>query len=199
MEVAPYLYHWFVRPKWMTRKYIHNHIKGNFDLKNKKVFDFGAGTGANCSICCPDSYHGVDPDLRRIQFASRLYPGYRFSVLQDGTLPAEDQSYDFVMILAVLHHISSEEIARYMAEFRRILAPDGRVIVMEPCLWEQTPFSNWFMQTFDKGDYIRSERDYLELFEGEGFSCQVLNRFKKGFFYNELFFSASPVQEKRYH
>jgi SAM-dependent methyltransferase len=167
MDVAPLLYHRFVRPKWMTRKYIHDPIEGNFDLKNKRVLDFGAGTGANCNICTPDTYHGVDPDHRRVRFASRLYPGYRFSVFQDGILPAEDQSHDFVMIVAVLHHIAREEIRRYMAEFRRILKPGGKVVAIEPCLWEQTPFSNWFMQRFDKGDYIRNERDYLELFEDQ--------------------------------
>lgn len=199
MALSPLVYHRLVRPKWMTQKYIHNHINANFDLKNKRILDFGAGTGANCTLCTPEMYHGIEPDHGRVQLASRLYPGYKFSVLQEDVLPVEDQSIDFVMIIAVLHHIATQEITRYVAEFRRILSPEGRVLVIEPSLWEHTPICNRFMQWLDKGEYIRDERGYLELFEDQGFTCQVLKRFKKGLFYNEVYFYAVPEQEKGDH
>jgi cyclopropane fatty-acyl-phospholipid synthase-like methyltransferase len=46
MPLSPRLYHSFIRPKWFTQKYIHDHITEHFQLENKKVLDFGSGTGA---------------------------------------------------------------------------------------------------------------------------------------------------------
>jgi SAM-dependent methyltransferase len=194
MQVSPYLYHWFVRPKWLTKWYIHDHIRRHFDLAEKRVLDFGAGTGANCCLTKPDQYIGIDPDAKRIAFAKRLFPAYEFGVLEGETLPLEDGSVDYVMVVAVLHHIATEQISPYLREFRRILKPGGRVIVMEPCLRDHTPLSNWFMRWNDRGDYIRDEDEYLGLFQQEGYACSVRERFKKCFLYNELFFDALPVQ-----
>jgi hypothetical protein len=62
---------------------------------------------------------------------------------------------------------------------------------MEPCLFEKSPFSNWYMRSHDKGEYILREEEYLSYFTKEKFQCTVLKKFKKCFFYNELYFSAS--------
>lgn len=107
-------------------------------------------------------------------------------------MPADDQSVDYILIIAVLHHICSDEIAMYMTEFRRILKPSGAIIIMEPCLCSQKPVCNTFMKWYDNGQYIRSENEYLNLFDSQEYDCNVLERFRKGFLYNELFFSAIP-------
>lgn len=190
MQLSPRIYHSFVRPKWITKLYIQNNIQQHFDFNGKKVLDFGAGTGANCTLCSPGHYFGIDPDSNRIDFAKRMYDGYRFESFMGNELPAEDNSFDFILIIAVLHHIPPEMIRGYVAEFKRILKPTGKVIAIEPCFFDKSPLSNWFMKNNDKGDYIRNEKDYLSYFTGENFQCSVLKRFKKCFFYNELYFTA---------
>ncbi|WP_233277377.1 class I SAM-dependent methyltransferase [Paenibacillus durus] len=187
---SPQLYHWFVRPKWFTKKYIHDQIQTRFAFNGKVVLDFGSGTGANCSMFQPNHYLGIDPDAGRIHYARRLYPTHKFLVLENGMLPVDNESVDYILIIAVLHHISSEEITEYMKEFKRILKPTGKIIVMEPCLCRKKPLSNWFMNLYDNGEYIRKEEEYIQLFRENEFSSQVINRFRKGFLYNELFFSA---------
>lgn len=189
---SPLLYHRLVRPKWFTKKYIHDQITTRFTFNDKIVLDFGSGTGANCSMFQPIHYIGIDPDEKRIHYARRQYPNHKFHVLEHGKLPVDDRSVDYILIVAVLHHISSEEIAEYMKEFKRILKPDGSFIVMEPCICKKKPVSNWFMNFYDDGDYIRSEEEYIQLFRKNEFASQVINRFRKGFFYNELFFTANP-------
>ena len=154
------------------------------------MLDFGAGTGANCTLCCPDHYFGIDPDSRRINFARRLYAPYRFETFSGNSLPAEDNSFDYVLIIAVLHHIPPELIREYVKEFKRILKPGGKIIAIEPCFFEKSPFINLFMKFNDKGDYIQKEEDYLNYFSAENFRCNVLKRFKKCFLYNELYFTA---------
>ena len=48
------------------------------------------------------------------------------------------------------------------------------------------------MKRFDKGQYIRNEQDYLEIFQKNRFETDVLSRFRKLFLYHELFFTAKP-------
>lgn len=191
MQLSPRIYHSLIRPKWFTALYIQNHIQRHFNLSNKNVLDFGAGTGANCTLCTPGYYLGIDPDTQRMEFAKRLYNQYRFETLLGRSIPAESNSFDFILVIAVLHHIPPEMVSNYIKEFKRILKPEGRIVVIEPCLFEKSPISNWFMKTNDKGDFIQSEEEYLNYFIEEEFHCQVLKKFKKCFFYNELYFSAS--------
>nr|WP_263326392.1 class I SAM-dependent methyltransferase [Neobacillus sp. Marseille-Q6967] len=191
MQLSPTLYHSLVRPKWLTKMYIQNNIQQHFNLADKKVLDFGAGTGANCRICSPEHYIGIDIDSGRIKYAKRLYKQYRFESFNGKELPVDNASIDFILIIAVLHHIPPELIEQYVKEFKRILKPGGRIVIIEPCLFEKSPICNWFMKTNDKGDYILKEEEYLNFFQKEKFQCKVLKRFKKCFFYNELYFSAS--------
>lgn len=191
MQLSPRIYHSLIRPKWLTKLYIQNHIQQHFNFSDKKVLDFGAGTGANCTLSTPEHYFGIDPDSHRIEFAKRLNNDYRFETFNGNELPSENNSFDFILIIAVLHHIPPELVHGYVKEFKRVLKPDGRIVVLEPCLFEKSPISNWFMRSNDKGEYILSEEEYLNYFTKEKFRCQVLKKFKKCFFYNELYFSAS--------
>lgn len=161
MLLSPRLYHWFVRPQWITKKYIHDHIQKHFQLEDKFILDFGSGTGANCSICHSDRYLGIEP----------------------------------IFVVAVLHHISDEQIRSYLVEFERILKPGGKVIVMEPYFCIKRRFNNRFMNWYDDGEYIRSEMSYLDLFKKGKFECEVIKRFTKCMLYNEIYFTAEPTRQ----
>ncbi|MGJ9456895.1 hypothetical protein [Oceanobacillus sp. CF4.6] len=83
MELSPSFYHKLIRPKWFNQIYIHNRIEKHLNLYGKKVLDFGSGTGANCTLCKPGQYFGIDPDEKRINFAQQLYPDYDFDVFRN--------------------------------------------------------------------------------------------------------------------
>lgn len=195
MELSPRLYRLFVRPPWLTKLYFNTRIKEllkNFDFHNKRVLDFGCGIGSSSFLFSPKHYIGLDCDERRIRYAQSLYKDYQFKTLRDGSLPIMNHSVDYILIMAVLHHIPPHQLSQCLQEFHRILMPQGKIIVIEPCFFPDSPFGNWYMDFFDKGEFIRTEREYLELFEHQGFSTKRLGRFKKFHVYNELFFTASP-------
>lgn len=196
MPLSPRLYHWFVRPQWLTKKHIHDHIRDHIPLRNKRVLDFGSGTGANCGLCDPGDYLGIEPSKERVLLASRLYPGHRFVVFDRKRIPAPDDSMDYVFIIAVLHHIPDNLIRDYLQEFERVLKPGGTVIAMEPCLFENKRFNNRFMNWYDDGEHIRDESQYFRLFQDKQYECRVLGRFTKCFVYIEIFFSATPTRKK---
>jgi ubiquinone/menaquinone biosynthesis C-methylase UbiE len=191
MELTPKLYHLFVRPRFMTDLYINKLIRKKFDLENKKVLDFGCGIGSSSYICSPDNYLGIDPDSERVDYAQRIYPNHTFRILEEKQLPLTDGSIDYVLIVAVLHHIPSAEIQLYLQEFKRILKQHGKVIVIEPYLDNNCRFNKRLMSFFDNGKYIRNEKDYLGIFKSNSFQTDVHNKYKR-FFYNEIFFSACP-------
>jgi len=192
MELSPGLYRFLVRPKWFTKLYINNIMEYNFDFRNKAVLDFGCGTGAVSYMFSPEDYMGVDCSYRRVAYAKRLHPDYKFGVFQGDRLPANDSSMDYVIIISVLHHISSQDLLHCLYEFRRVLKPEGSILAMEPCFFKDSHISNYFMSVFDKGKYIRNEDEYLNIFKKCNYETKVLRRFNELFFYNKLFFEAIP-------
>lgn len=192
MSLSPLLYHWFVRPRWFTRKYIHNPISTRFSFDHKTVLDFGSGTGANCRICDPALYIGIEPDIKRIKLAKRLYPNHRFVAFDEQRIPIPDGSIDYILIVAVLHHISDDQVNQYLQEFARVLKSNGKLVVIEPYLCSEKEFNNRFMNWYDDGNFIRSEEGYLDLFRNAAFEFTVIKKFTKCFVYNEFFFVAAP-------
>jgi SAM-dependent methyltransferase len=190
MELSPIFYHKLIRPKWINQIYVHNRIEKLIKLYEKNVLDFGAGTGANCTLCKPGQYFGIDPDERRIFLAKKLYPHYDFDVFQNDTLTVKNNSLDVILIIAVLHHISGDKIRNYVKQFRKALKPGGMIVVLEPCLFEKSRINNWYMKKMDNGPYIQNEQAYYDFFLEEGFNCKPIQRFRKCFLYNELFFIA---------
>ena len=191
MELSPGIYRRLVRPRILTKIYIENILNERFDLQDKKVLDFGCGVGAISNMFLPQNYLGIDSDIRRVDYARKLNQGYNFKVISGNKLPVQDNSVESIIIIAVLHHIPSDTLIDYLQEFKRVLKFKGNVLVIEPCLFENSSVNNWFMECFDNGKYIRTENDYLTLFEDHGFKTSLCSRYKK-IFYNEIFFSAVP-------
>jgi ubiquinone/menaquinone biosynthesis C-methylase UbiE len=195
MELTPATYHWFVRPTWLIRRYNEKTLKSllqDFNFSEKKILDFGCGIGSNSYIWESDNYKGIDINLNRINYAKKLNKNYHYYTLEGNSLPFNNKAFDFIFLMAVLHHIPPEQIRIYLQEFRRVLRPKGRMIIIEPCFINNKPISNWLMNLFDRGKYIGSDKYYLELFKKEEFKIQGVKKFKKGYFYNELFFTADP-------
>lgn len=190
MHLPPSLYNNLVRPEWSTNHYIKNVIKSRYNLDEKLVLDFGCGTGACCSMFATNHYVGMDPDADRIAYAARLHPGYTFEVF-DGRFRVEQQNaFDFILIIAVLHHISTDTLSDYLEQFHQLLKPQGRILVIEPCQIRDTPVNNFFMRIMDRGQYIRTTSEYLDLFHNARYRIETTKVYQKMLLYNEFFFSA---------
>ncbi|MCK5283610.1 MAG: class I SAM-dependent methyltransferase [Nanoarchaeota archaeon] len=190
MHLNPYLYQKIVRPKFAIERYIKKIIRKEFNFNDSKVLDFGCGTGSNSFIFKAENYLGVDIDKKRIDFASKLSPEYKFKVIENNILPANNNYFDYICVFAAIHHIPDYIFQGYIKEFKRVLKAHGKIIMIEPVFSENHRFNNWLMKTFDDGKFIRYEKEYKKLFSKD-FSITFYKRFKKFFFYNELFFSAT--------
>jgi SAM-dependent methyltransferase len=194
MELSPRLYHWLIRPNWAIRPFINktfDKLLHGIDFRHKDILDFGCGVGSICFKFDPEHYVGVDYDHRRIRYAQCLNRNYQFLNFNGSTIDLQNQSLDYVLIMAVLHHIPSSQLNEYFHEFHRLLRVDGKIIVIEPCFLEGSRYRNWYMKTFDKGKYIRNQEEYMELFYRNYYRIEAVNTFCKNFVYNEIFFVAS--------
>lgn len=189
MQVSPKLYNLIIHPPFVTKWYIEKNIKSILNFDNKKILDFGCGTGNNSFIFDPKFYTGIDIDADRILYAKKLYPDYNFLSSDVDLHNIPSQSQDIILISAVLHHITTYHIKEYMSEFDRILKNDGIIIVFEPFLDPTTPIRSLFMKFFDEGDFIRSEEDYYNLFS-DFFKIETYKKFNIINGYRMLFFSA---------
>ena len=115
---------------------------------------------------------GLGVELTGVDLAQAEVPGMR-SVLGDvRALPFDDRSFDFALCISTLEHIGRDNelyglatepdeqgAERALAELRRVLVPDGRLVVSVPCGEEQD--LGWQVQ--------RPPAGWVSLFEGAGF------------------------------
>jgi tRNA (uracil-5-)-methyltransferase TRM9 len=108
-----------------------------------RVLDVGCGNGRAAALLAHERrdvmYVGVDASEEliarcKMQAASRKAQGATFRVADimqpEWTRHLARQSFDCVLMLAVLHHIpGSETRARILRQARELLAPQGRVVV----------------------------------------------------------------------
>ena len=98
-------------------------------LKPGRVLDLGCGDGAVGALI--SSHQNMPVDLADVYKHNDIHEiGLPFTQLaQNESLPFDDNSFDNVLLLTVLHHSDDPELL--LREARRILRPDGRLIVIE--------------------------------------------------------------------
>ncbi|MFI1800309.1 class I SAM-dependent DNA methyltransferase [Streptomyces sp. NPDC020379] len=95
------------------------------------VGELGCGPGhmtAHLRELGLDAY-GVDLSPVMIDLARRAFPGLRFEVGSMGALAEDDAALDGVMSWYSVIHAPPREIPSYMAEFHRVLAPGGHLLL----------------------------------------------------------------------
>lgn len=102
--------------------------------QNKNILEVGCNTGYGTQLLgkvCR-KITGVDLSTTALGVATQKYAGDNVDYLQiDGqTLPFVDDSFNLIISFQVIEHISNYD--PYLAEIKRVLAPDGVVIFTTP-------------------------------------------------------------------
>ena len=103
--------------------------KGPFNL-----FDLGCGSGRAANALSAEdrlTYYGVDiiPDLIEYARTKATRPDWRFELLSDTNLPADDNWADMILVMSVFTHLKPAEIRDHLAEAARIIKPGGKLIL----------------------------------------------------------------------
>ncbi len=100
----------------------------------RSVADIGCGGGALSRTLVAHGHDvtGIDPDPDAIARASESVPQARFERATAEALPFPDAGLDAAVFLNALHHVPVSLMRAALAETRRVLRPDGTLIVVEP-------------------------------------------------------------------
>jgi ubiquinone/menaquinone biosynthesis C-methylase UbiE len=102
-----------------------------------KGLDVGCGTGLLAERLADAGYEmsGVDPSDGMLKMLRARSPAVEAVRASGADLPFDDDTFDLVLSVAVMHHVADpEEVRQTLAEMVRVARPAGRILV-----WDHNP------------------------------------------------------------
>jgi SAM-dependent methyltransferase len=144
-------------------------LKSSCGLRSQsRLLDLGCGCGAVARLLRnhfdgPGGYVGIDVDDRMVRWCERHLAGPRFryvtypywNALYNPSgerllpFPVEDQSADVVLMKSVFTHMLPEDVAHYIRELGRVLAPGARGIITAFVYTSRAPRDDEFPYSHD--------------------------------------------------
>ena len=152
-----------------TRSFIPEDIKKLAELvqAKEKILDSGCANGRLYEILKEKKidYYGIDISENLIKIAQNKYPEAKFQVANALNLPFQDNFFDKVFSISVLHNIPSKEFKiQYLQEIKRVLKPNGFLILRVWDFWKRR--EGW--QIFLKYTLLKligkSKLDFFDIF-----------------------------------
>jgi SAM-dependent methyltransferase len=106
-------------------------------VQGKRVLDAACGEGYGTALlgAVAKSVVGIDVDLATINHASATYgDGTRIQFIPTSCtgLPLPSASFDVIVSFETIEHLEPEEQPEMLAEFARVLVPDGVLVISSP-------------------------------------------------------------------
>jgi tRNA (uracil-5-)-methyltransferase TRM9 len=160
-----------------SRFRIWPHIKQFLDSlpPNSKVLDIGCGNGKNMNYRNDLQMYGIEYSKSLVNIC--LSKGLKVIQGDARNLPLEDNSFDAVIMIAVIHHINPNEHHIVLNEIQRILVSTGKCLItnwaveqpettkrkfhrgLNMITWkgkEDTPLPYWIMDKNLTGEFINN-------------------------------------------
>lgn len=158
----------------------------------RHVLEVGCSVGniAPVFAAIPDlHYTGVDIDEAALRTARRTYRhDKRFQFLHGEIerLDLPKESFDLIVLSAVLHHVDDDGCRRILNACSKLLAPDGELFVTDPVQpIDGDPWLVRFFNSIEQGQYVRTSRAFDALLDSTG-DLEAVNRC-------EFFLKGSPL------
>jgi SAM-dependent methyltransferase len=101
--------------------------------RGQLILDAGCGTGGflrwALSLDAFDGGAGLDISAEAIELARRKLPNADLCVAEVAELPFATELFDVAVLNDVLQHIPEAQVAQSLSELRRVLKPDGTLLV----------------------------------------------------------------------
>ncbi|MFT3825795.1 MAG: class I SAM-dependent methyltransferase [Chitinophagaceae bacterium] len=168
----------------VTAEHLHRYAIACEIVKGKRVLDIasGEGYGSNIMAAFAASVVGVDISEEAVNYAKTKYGGKaNLSYLQGSLqkIPLPDGCIDVVVSLESIEHDTEHEII--MKEIKRVLAPNGILIMSTPDKYQYTD-----LPKYNNPFHVK------ELYQDE--FKQLINRyFKNSRFFSQRFYAGSFI------
>ena len=142
----------------------------------ERVLDVGCGEGATLyHLGAPPGAVGLDLFPEKIAFAQQQLPACRFVSASAYELPFDRGAFDHVLVRDLIHHLEQPE--RFIDECARVLAPGGRIDVLEPCRYNPLIALHALTNAAERGE-LRSTPHFLSSLLARRFTVQALERYQ---------------------
>ncbi len=139
-------------------------------LDSLSVLDVGCGTGTTDRFLSAKvgSLNGVDVSEEMIVRARQNVPGAQYSWYDGEKLPFDDDTFDVVIAICVLHHVPRSKRYKFVSEMHRVARADGLMAV-----FEHNPFNPLTRLAvnsceLDKDAILLTSRETVGLLKGAG-------------------------------
>ena len=142
--------------------------------RGRKILDLGCGPGSSAQYFHPEDYLGIDIDERYIEYAKRKYPSHKFEKIDfnDFDISSNAIKYDIILIWGLLHHLDNNVVSQYLSRANQLLNKDGMIVSVENCIHDKQSRIKKKIILLDRGKFIRSPQEYVDIFSMEGFKTE---------------------------
>lgn len=139
---------------WVGRRHLFTGIISRLNLNSPNILDIGCGTGINLrSLEQYGAVTGVDNSECALAFCGKR--GHINVLNADAdNLPFQNSTFDLITALDLLEHVDDNQV---LNEFRRILKPDGYLMITVPAfnfMWSQHDEAVHHKRRYVKRDLI---------------------------------------------
>lgn len=161
------VYDWSIEPllakiKQKVREYILQ-----YDLF--PLLDLCSGTGKQCAVIKKDRERviGLDLDLKMVEYALSRYPQIPFVCGDASRIPFKDKSFKAIILSYALHEKAPELRKKILDEARRLLMPEGKIILIDfERPWNRVSrlggLLTWMIERTAGGDHYRNRQKFLK-------------------------------------
>lgn len=172
-EAAPLHFEWQTRARGVAERE-RELCEQAFLPLGSRVLDVGCGEGATLyHLGAPAGAVGLDLFPSKIDFARRMLPECRFVAASAYELPFDRGEFDHVLVRDLIHHLEQPE--RFVDECARVLAPGGRIDVLEPCRYNPLIALHALSNKAERGE-LRSTAAFLRSLLERRFSVRSVRR-----------------------
>jgi ubiquinone/menaquinone biosynthesis C-methylase UbiE len=146
------------------RALIRKHVNPGPD---EELLDVGCGVGNyRSSFAC--KYTGIDINPDYIERSRANLEG-RYMVMDATRLEFTDGTFDHVITMAALHHLTDDQVVQMVREATRVCKPSGRIHIIDAIL-PVTPNFTFKRMVFnaDRGEHPREHEHLLGLISKAG-------------------------------
>jgi len=161
--LSSYLFYRLTQRIMSAVSFRNNFAKNFIKNKNNYILDIGCGTADILESIPNNYYYGFDISQNYInyekkKFINKNYHFFneKFSLISIKKLP----KFDFVILFAILHHLSNIEIKGLFLNVKRVLKKNGVILIVDPVFIKKQNFIAKLLIKLDRGKNIKNFKEY---------------------------------------
>lgn len=122
-----------------------------------RALDVGGGTGLSRPLLPEQwNYCCLDPDPQKLEGFRAKFPQDESVEASGCKIPLRDSSFDLVLMTAVSHHLTDEELEKSLSEISRVLRPQGMFLLLD-AVWNPSNLRGRLLWSVDRGSFPKTE------------------------------------------